>query len=432
MYTKTELFDQRLWATATKRYNNGSGLVVTNPQGWYGPFRSGVKTGSSVPNWRKLIKSSLDATSDYSRTAYRLEKGGRISSSFTAGWPSNPALEWSETFSGIPGANQVFQTLVSPNEAKALSKIYQKIKATRSEMNGLQFFGELKETVHMLRHPADALVKGFFNYTNKINNLVIKNPKIRHARNRQNLVDTVSGLWLEAQYGWRPWISEIQDISRTVGRIVIDSNRKIDRVAAFSSAEGVSISSLANTMEQGLKMVSSTSQWERRYSTTSSVHYIAFLDHTVTGPTTVFEKVAQISGLTFENIVPTIYELIPYSFLLDYASNLGQCIEASFTDISAYKFGLKINRTVDAVEVISTPSESGIRSSIVGSGWYVKSIATSGKGYYKETRTTLVRQRLTSLPLPRFEFSLTSSPLHIGNVIALLAGSQKTSQSLRL
>lgn len=157
----------------------------------------------------------------------------------------------------------------------------------------------------------------------------------------------------------------------------------------------------------------------------AEVRYVIFLKGECKGPIDSFEKVAQVSGFTFENVVPTVYNLIPYSFLLDYVSNLGDCLEAQFTDVSRYSFGVVTRRGTQSVKVISTPNVKAMLADMFAEGYKDLRSASGTPGCVEEIRTTLNRSRLASFPTPTLEFNLTSSWKKATNVLALLSGSLK-------
>jgi hypothetical protein len=330
-----------------------------------------------------------------------------------------------KSYSGFHGNNQGFITLASASENEALSRLYSNLRAARSQMNGAQFFGELRETIRMIRKPGTALIRGFQRYADDFNRYIKRHPEYLRAKGRRHLVDVSSGLWLEAQYGWRPLISEVKDIAETAARIALNNERRMTRVYGRSKASGALPMDQYGGPLQGVTdtaPIVSLQICQRYYSTESKAQYIAFMSSTMSGPTNDFQRVAQVSGLTLENIVPTIYELTPWSFLLDYASNLGKCIEAEFTDVSNVLYGVKTVVTKDKTRVNTIYRRSDTVGQVASYGWNLLS-ATGNGGYTEEIRTRMTREVLLKLPTPTLEFTLTNSGTKIGNMLALLTSS---------
>nr|QDH89358.1 MAG: hypothetical protein H3BulkLitter172403_000004 [Leviviridae sp.] len=53
----------------------------------------------------------------------------------------------------------------------------------------------------------------------------------------------------------------------------------------------------------------------------------------VRAPAQSMQRLVELSGLSLERIVPTLWELTPYSFLADYFLNIGNILDAAFTSL---------------------------------------------------------------------------------------------------
>lgn len=419
-YTRTIAVDQRLRSSL-----NGVGYL-------YGPIRSQTRTGSRVDQHRFKIKNQLQASSAFSATYWNYKNRSQASVSMTYNPSYALGTSITKSYTGFPGVNQVFVDYAPSVENAALSALYTKLRLTRSQMNGLTVLGELRDTVKLLRNPASALIKGFFDWSDNIR-VISKQSSFQGVKGRRRFQRVASDSFLEAQFGWRPLISDVQGIAQTVARLVVNSQNRIDSVVVTRSSSGGRANEVWSVLDPAVPdsvPYVAAARWDRRYKSFKSCRYQAFISSSVTGDSTMFSRVAQVSGFTLENIVPTLYELTPYSFLLDYASNLGECINARFTDVSNFRHGIKTTVSKDEVDIISDVDLSSIRAETIANGHRVVSLTGMG-GRLTEIRTSLNRTVLNTLPMPNLQFTLTSSGLKVGNVLALIGSNLSKAGLLR-
>lgn len=416
-YTRNLTFDQRIVAT------------VNGAPRFYGPIRSSSRTGSRIMGYRDLIRQQREATSEFSATYYNYVEMRKAEVVFNSYFNPVPSIRMNGSYTGYPGSNQTFASVVTPNENEALSRLYANLRSTRSQMNGLLFFAELREAVTLIRNPARGLVRGFADWSASLGKRFRSDPSLRGRRNRQRLADVAADTWLEASFGWRPLVSDAKDIATTAARILRENSVRMNRVVGVSTRSATEPYEIFNTPDPAVSSWgASTMRWSRRRMSEAGVRFEAFLSSSLSGPQSAFERVAQVSGLTLENVVPTVYNIIPYTFLLDYASNLGDCVEAEFTDVSNVKFALKTVRQVDSVDVISD-FDPKLTTQWLALQSYTPFLLSGTSGRVKEVRRSISRTRLPTLPTPVLEFTLTNSGSKLGNVVALL---EKTLRANRL
>lgn len=409
-YVKTLYYD----ATTTYSLNGAQ----------YSPklIYSGLRTGDRVPGWRKLIKEGRQASSDYSVDIYSIKgsKAGSCTGLYSVPGPTSSVV-LSKSFSGIPAINQGFNALPPFPENVALAKCYNKARELRSHMNGLNTLGELRETVHMIRNPAQALVKNINKWADDVHRRT-RPSKFSRPITRKRYADIASGTWLEAQFGWRPLISDIKGMAETVARIHLNLQNRQDRVVSYGRNESVPTLEYFPVDEPNVPDTApriSIFNWDRRRKAEASTRYELFLSSSLQGPVSTFERVAQVSGFTFENVVPTIYELTPYSFLIDYISNLGECINALFTDRTGMLHALRTNRTLQETTISSGASSQYWRDQVISEGLIYRGYSGTS-GQMNLVRRTVNRKAFSTLPLPVLEFNLINSGMKWGNVLALM------------
>lgn len=401
----------------------------------------GVKTGVAVPGYRQKIKKGISATSPYTSDLYSTDF--HYPGSLSASWNSiqdypSPGVDIRTLTVGGRGyafsPPPVFALNHSPinessTDAEALGKLYQRIRAVRSEMNGLQFLGELRQSIHMIRHPVDAFIKGLRSYDAavKIKASPRSIPRVSSYRRLQIQKDIISGLWLEYSYGWKPLLNDVKGIAETAGRIVTERQQSRTRASSTKNSTPVISSGQSNGYigyNSRLSVITIT-----RTISNVSVRWTCGLSSDVIAPTGSLARAAQLSGFTLENFVPTLWELIPYSFIAEYFSNIGDIIEASCMSTAGITWLSKTVRRKTSILKITRPGDAP-QLNLPEFGYRI-SDSSHHMGIAQWSHTSLDRTIPDRLPIPNLTLSLPGKENRYVNMAALLLnGSKKTSRGL--
>jgi hypothetical protein len=312
MYYNSRIVPQRYsgkWRTIYPTPGNGS---------WGGNYSSvfDLKGGYGVYGWRRAAAARVDAGSQYVRTHHQIEQeDGEIAlvfhrEDFAYKWDSLSSGHYQTGYNFIPPASNstILNSLLGQCETDFLNKVYQ----TGTTFSGGTFLGELAEAVRSIRHPADALKKQIVNYVQRVS---------RYRRNKgvasiRALNKAVAGTYLEATYGWIPLVHDIDDAAKAAARRL---NYYPPSIRLFSSK------TTSFTQTKDLGAVDDGGNlgfyYDHRESHDIQVKYFGgFLTRSdFSGGMTDF-------GLGFRNFVPTVWNLIPYSFVADYFTNIGDVI----------------------------------------------------------------------------------------------------------
>jgi hypothetical protein len=137
-------------------------------------------------------------------------------------------------------------------------------------------------------------------------------------------------LWLEVSFGVRPLLADIKDLAEAVARWRIDRLSPIVRGSSGGTGIGGLTSPPFKEAVSWLEHVTHAQEvrdW--RYTVYGRLHAEAQLPACGSAA-----KLVEVLGFRAEDFVPTIYELMPFSFLLDYFTNLGGVLEAASVDTS--------------------------------------------------------------------------------------------------
>jgi len=226
--------------------------------------------------------------------------------------------QWYETWGNILTASVVdpqpynwddFEVVNSQAVGKFVTKC---VEAQRS-FQGSTFIGELAETLEMIRHPAKALRNAIWEHAVA--------SKVKHAKfkKRKDKQKWLSGSWLEFQFGVQPLLGDIQ--SAIDALTDYDPNPKV-RVRASARKQS---STYSTATLNGAGVVDGDFSFENKFET--SVRYMG----SVYATPPYLDGLEYLSTYGFDPVrdfVPTVYELIPYSFLVDYFTNIGEILQA--------------------------------------------------------------------------------------------------------
>jgi hypothetical protein len=296
------------------------------------------------------------------------------------------------------------------NEAESLSRLYSNIKSTYENFNSLNFLGEMRETLRMLRSPASALATNagrFLDTVKSTREEVRSRVRPRKSDTPQNLrrrranavKDAVSGSWLEFAFGWTPLANDVKGIAETAARALVGASPTY-RVTA-SSRVGPLQGPLSDPVEVQVNTGDPINRMrlQTQYLSSASVKKIALLKATRSGPAQSLDQLAVLSGFAVENFIPTAYQLAPWSFLIDYFLNLGDVLEAWFTDTSSvFAFSSTLRQQT---EFRFTEAYFQFDDKYRGPGGYIPGLVV-GREISRRvlTRTTLTRASGSGPPMP--------------------------------
>jgi hypothetical protein len=415
-------YNVRDWSTITTSDGTTDGPSHENGQL---NLLADIKQGERRVGWRQNLKLGQDATTYFLRDTYKIEElSPGLYVHARECYPDIPPLHAVEINfgNGFPYCQNLVPTShealdLSEVDSEALTLLYKKIRNESSHMNGLQFFGELREALHMIRRPAESIWKGLEKY----NTLLSKRKKgIRRklplARKLNIWKDIVAGTWLEVSFGWKPFVKDTQDIAETIARYTLpDSHRT--RVRAYK--EGLLGSSASGFVTAYGSSTVLKAAVDFRTKTTGGVQYICGLRTDGNGPVNSLDRLRNLSGLTLENFVPTIWELLPYSFLVDYFVNVGDILNSAFTSTTGVTWKMKTNRLVTERTVVQDPAADASLSPWV----------TIGAGG-KPSTSRIVKSTIERIPIagnlgiPDAVFTLPGKTTKYLNISALIAGAR--------
>jgi hypothetical protein len=313
---------------------------------------SNVFDGSKQPGFRKLIRSQQNATTiaSGSKTTYTDQYvTGTCRADFGAQKVRRTAVgsmlgmsNFSDLFPALTGSPDISQI-----QNEALLGYLKKCRQAQRQFQGGVFVGELEETLHLIKRPAAAIRELLFDYVQGVR-------RRARALSAHRTLRHISNSWLEASFGMLPFVSDIQDAVSALQRLYLNLPIKYVREVVSRKFSGSSQTIPGNMFSQNIPVLLNTGM-EREYG----VKIVGGVLLKQPGNLAYGSVSADAFGLGIRDFIPTIYELIPYSFLVDYFTNIGGLLEAASFNQATLAWHSYTTFTKDVQWVSLVPANPG-------------------------------------------------------------------------
>lgn len=363
------------------------------------------RTGVSNPNWKEQVRNGVTATTPMSGVKYTYEVSD---GSMSATRPLHPGTQdgllghWSvDGFApGLAAVNFSFgfSTEVSANN-QALARLIQDVQSQETKSQGLVFLGELRETIQLIKSPLKALREGVDSYY----------PMLRRRSKgvkRSKLSDVVSGTWLEWQFAMKPLAHDVEDNIAALRHIISQEvNHSI--VSGKGQDEGGDTVNLGQTNANSFII----SLLHIRKDTVTVRYKGAWkpaIEPTSVSPVTAF-------GLGTDQWIPAAWELLPWSFLIDYFTNVGDILSTTFVNTSGVSW---LNKTVRRERKVHVTASLDKKATNIAMGDYAS--IGGAPGWAKLNQTTVTRSPGV-ITTPSLQLKVPGSNVKWLNIAALAA-----------
>jgi hypothetical protein len=363
-----------------------------------------VTYGDSNPDWKQALREGRDATTSLtgSKCTVRVKSANL---KFVKKIP-NPAfyilMKGAHHFSvQPPAANPATLDETSAN-AFALGKFAQKVNEAEIAIQGGVVLGELRQTLQMLRSPAQGLRRLVDDQRGILVRIRAQRRLGSILLHKRKIAENLADAWLEMQLGWRPFLSDIESAHNALNIYTTGQSAYTRRITAKAEDNTIGIESVSNNGESFAFV-----QVHTRTDSHISVIYRGALRVEGQHPGSMDPK---LLGFRPKDFLPTAWELIPYSFLADYFTNIGGIIYGMSNLFTRLAW---CNRTV--------------RKSYEGHGWSSKYLddSVTVTGAFAEivtSKTSVSRAKYTGHGVPSLAFKIPSfGSLKWLNIAALVA-----------
>jgi hypothetical protein len=211
---------------------------------------------------------------------------------------------------------------------EAVTRVYAKAKSANVDL--LIDLSQIRQLVRMFKNMAErfinlALTRGALFDIASIRNTDPTRLVRAYPRVLPVLASSLSGLWCEMRFGWRPFISSLQGIMDALRRLDLNETTRLTFRATELMDHKVSIT---NVQHSPL-----FTSWQ------TTQRHIHKMDYRSTIRAGIIREdrvtLAKALGFDKEYIAVAAWDLIPYSFLVDRILNVGQYIRSLMPSSSA-------------------------------------------------------------------------------------------------
>jgi hypothetical protein len=311
-----ELSDDSVTYRSDGRKITDGTTVLQNSSSFQRTWQNG-KTGYLLPNYRQIIADGRNATTAFSGFETK-RMPVELTATCTLKGPKNNLAFYTDNLFQTYTDDQGLAAPTDPSvvggtdvDIVAREQFLSKYRSARTAFQGGMFLGELMETVRMIKSPAQALRREVAKQRDAAKK------QYRRFRNPKHAVKAVADSWLEFAYGARPFVRDVQS---AVSLADASPTRWREEIKGYSSM---------TFRQEPLRIQRTCPQFTYPYyemfvkrEVEESMRYMGAVDANRSPQPSYAEQM----GLSWSNVLPTAWELIPYSFLIDYFTNIGKVI----------------------------------------------------------------------------------------------------------
>lgn len=304
------------WLTRSDNGTTTQSVSYTNY-----PYDDDVKVGVDNPKWEEQVSQLKEAGTSYVRQSTQVYPKPEYV------WMKevHPTVTYTKVAEGMrwrsASHGKGILLSISPSDnARAEGNFLQNASDALSPFKALPFLGEIRETLRLIKGRSLDLFSLITAYERQAR-------RIRRALARERALKTIRDLYLEAQFGWKPILSDVKAATLAL--------KRVEKDVKLWSATGKA-STTSRVVVPPLVIGSQYGYWYGRYLRTNvtSVKYVGQVKVTVSRSGGSPDALIEACGFRLAEFVPSLWELLPWSWAFDYFTNAGGIVNAAFFDHS--------------------------------------------------------------------------------------------------
>lgn len=396
-----------------------------------------TRIGYANPNWKEQCRNDINAATNFGANEQVVDATpfyGVIKVTSRTGLPTFHGITKEvRIHSGyIPGWNLPAVIGVSPAESSlieadaiAIKNLHRKIKEVNHQFQGGTFAAQIMKSVRMVVSPAKALRESFSGY---FKDLKKRTRGVKKKKIRQVIADT----YLEYTFGWQPLLLDTKEAAIALARNAHERYQK-SRFRVIGQHAG---QPLMSSFLNGYYTDQATLPFyylidSRRISRSRVIYYGLFRGgvQNYDGTESPSGRLAALCGLDLQSFAPTVWECIPWSFAVDYFTNIGDIVDA-------YSYSTSSVRWLNKVVILSVEDTLSFIPQIEFTKWWsygnypdlYEVVVEGQKSTVSSAYKSMSRSRLEEVPFPTFRFELPmANSMKWVNLGALALGARSMS-----
>lgn len=372
----------------------------------YAPFRVELIHWGQYPNWKKRIAQQLDCTNDRTVRVGPERSGTPLELRATYKDKGAGIADWrgSHSFFSSPRATSVNKDKV---ERTAKQRLYDEFQ---QGVQTLPILAEAKQTLNMLANPFSSIQKAVGNYLRK--DAVLRgSPRFKNRRAAEISKEyrkAASDTWLEFNFGLKPLLSDVKSAAEEVAKVVQGPTQRTFNVGFRDSGTSGVFYPFGPITRQNRSNLLVESETRASYT----VRYKGAYTPIMSGP--AFVGGANL-GLTLPDFLPSIWEAMPYSWLIDYFTNVGGILNG-YAALSHVKVHWLCKTMIEETTHLDSINKDPGTNNVwwVNSGFSPMALKTSTK--------VINRIGNPDISIPLFDFRADLSLSHSLNIASLVNG----------
>lgn len=278
-----------------------------------------VSYGPNFDNWRERLGRGENVTTSMEGVKHFMPHRSPVTYktvNVTAG-RTHSGKGYPETVAFLSGAGNAI-TEAATKSTHAFTKSY--TKATTKWQSGV-FLGELKEIATFLRNPVKHLYKATDDLASRMFKLK-RRFKAEDRRSRRLYGQALADTWLAYAFAVRPLVQDADDAATALRAFSEGRTFDIIPVRGIGSSE-IALQAAAGESVgfPGIANYSVRDRYEVKKAIV--INRAGWKSDLPSGSISPLQTI----GLTWLDVAPTLWELVPWSFLLDYFSNVGNVLD---------------------------------------------------------------------------------------------------------
>lgn len=371
-------------------------------------------SGSKNPQWRDQVKAHVSATTPFQGSEMKLSS---TPSQATVEWMTNGSsgpitggnywayrktvrtssmLETNGTYDSWlvpPAGNSAFANA----DNQAIARLYDALQGFEGT-NGIgEDLGELGQTVKLLTNPLGSLRKGILAVVDNFEG------SLKRKRGAQ-LVKGLADAALEYKFGVVPLCNQIAGVTVALQNRAILANYYPFHCSGKSDSfeQGPEVSQDYLFKTSGRRTFTSEVVYRGQWSAQAGADQRA---------------VSDILGLRFKDVLPTVWNLLPYSWMADYVSNIGTIVQSVSVPWGGVAWCCKTVRNTVIGFLSQRATYSDFATTYAASNPWYKTLSPGSLEFQgKYTSRSIVY----NIPRPEFRLNPVQSASHMFNLGALL------------